>query len=273
MFAKTATRHVFSILLAILLLAGPALAAEKKKEEKKAGPPKITFMGVEVVDDPGLHMVTKDANVRAKPGTKAKKVSRFDKGTRIRSKGHLNAWLAVLGEDGKDLGFVYAPITMPLIDGMLSDDIRAQAQTSDGVVCDYNVHFEGKSLVDGVPFQTADYEVWFRCFLGAEKLVFPTTMFLTEGPYQMTRKGPFQITLDVPQVAGDEYEELLSVTMLYDADKDEVRFEGVSIKDLAKKPKDAKRSAEDLPRVLATAVEMVLASWSKKTLGAISKNL
>ena len=98
-------------------------------------------------------------------------------------------------------------------------------------------------------------------------------MFLTEGPFQYSRKGPFQVTLDVPQVAGAEYEETLSVTMLYHRNKGELRYDSASITKLASKPKEATRTASDLPGVLKAAVEMVLSSWSKKTLEVVSKNL
>ena len=252
----------------------PAKEAPKAAPEKKAEPETVKFLGLDITPQSGLYVATKDAIVRAKPGSSAAKVDAFDAGTQFHVKGAYKGWLAVADEEGKDLGYVFAAIAMPLYDGTLADDIRSKGTTADGIKCDYNVHFEGKSPVQDAPFDTADYEVWFRCYLSpGRKVTFPTNMFMTEGPYEMGHTGPYQITLDVRQVAGDEYEQTLSTTLLYDRDKGTVSFDGVTLDTLAQEPKVKTRKAATLPAVLGAAVEIVLQTWNRKTLETVAKNL
>lgn len=248
---------------AFLLSAQPTQAAEEAAATK--------FLGVKITPKPGTHVMMKDVNIRSKPATSGKKLGRFERGTRVSVAGYTKSWLAVL-QEGKPFGFVFAPITLPLIEGTLIKDIRKRAQTKDGIGCDYNIHFEGKSEMQDVPFETADYEVWFRCDVPhkGDKLTFPTIMFMTEGPFQMKRKGAFQISLDVLELEGGKYEEVLSTTMLYDRQKSEVRFDNINLKGFSSKPAKTKRPAADVPEALAAAVETVLATWTRKTLEAVA---
>ncbi len=253
-----------AILATAMAQGAPVCAAD---EDAKA-----TFLGQSITAQPGLHMAMKDINVRSKPNLSAKKIGLLNKGRKITVAGYADSWLAVI-KDGKDFGFVYAPITLPLIDGTLRKDIRGRGATADGVGCDYNIHFEGKSEMRDVPVETADYEVWFRCDYahGGGELMFPTIMFITEAPYQLERKGAFQITLDVPDLAGDEYEQLFSSNLLYHRNKKVVAYDGATLKRFVTAPTKKEIAADTTRAALGAGVEVVLSSWTKATLGAIAK--
>ena len=71
--------------------------------------------GVDIEPHSGTYLVLKDANVRARPETRSKKIGRFDAGDKVEATGRVKGpWLAVMTND-KTLGFVYGPILMPII--------------------------------------------------------------------------------------------------------------------------------------------------------------
>lgn len=252
------------ILACLLLAAGPTTAEEPAKKAT------ITFMGTEVEAHSGRYLITSDVNVRDEPKTSGKRLGGLEEGERITAVGRDGSWYAVR-QHGKDLGFIYSPVTVRVLDGVLEDDIRRSAKTADGTPCEYNIHYEGSTQVADMPLKTADYEVWFRCAFGDRKLTFPSTMFMTEGPYSLSKGGDHQITLDLPQVGGDDYEEVLSTTVMYDPDKGTVTYESSSLKDYATKPETGLRDVSSMIEALAAAVETVLASWTDSTLEAVAK--
>ena len=91
----------------------------------------------------GTYLVSRDVRVRAEPRTRSGEINRLSKGERVQAVGRPkeSAWLAV-SKDGKNLGFVYSPVLLPLIDGTLDDDLKGKASFGGGLSCDYAVRFE-----------------------------------------------------------------------------------------------------------------------------------
>lgn len=259
-------RPVAAAVLLIALAVGPALAAEKKS------PPKpMTFMGVKVKPFQGQFLVLKDVNIRARPKTKSKKVGSFKAGRRIdvvaRAPG---AWVAVR-EGGKDLGFVYDQILLPLIDGTLDSDLEGKTSVKGGASCQYRIRFEGKSQVEGQVFEIADYDVFWDCLDGKRKVKFRTPMFITEAPYQLGTKRIFQISIDVLDIEGG-YDDIFSTTLLYEKDKNRVVFDSVSIEKFGQTPATKEISAKTVPQALRAAVVITLATWNKSAWRDLIKN-
>ena len=249
-------RPVAAAVLLIALAVGPALAAEKKT------PPKpMIFMGVKVKPLQGQYLVLKDVNIRARPKTKSKKVGSFKAGKRIDVVARASsAWVAVR-EGGKDLGFVYDRILLPLIDGTLDSDLEGKTSVKGGASCRYRIRFEGKSQVEGQVFEIADYDVYWDCLDGKRKVKFRTPMFITEAPYQLGTKRIFQISIDVLDIEGG-YDDIFSTTLLYDKDKNRVVFDSVSIEKFGQTPATKDISAKHLPQALRVAVVITLSAWT-----------
>ena len=259
-------RPLVAAVLLIALAVGSALAAEKKT------PPKpMIFMGVKVQPLHGQYLVLKDVNIRARPKTKSKKVGSFKAGKRIdvvaRAAG---AWVAVR-EGGKDLGFVYDQILLPLIDGTLKKDLEGKTSVKGGASCQYRIRFEGKSQVEGQVFEIADYDVFWDCLDGKRKVKFRTPMFITEAPYQLGTKRIFQISIDVLDIEGG-YDDIFSTTLLYNKDKNRVAFDSVSIKKFGQTPVIKEIPAKTVPQALRAAVIITLATWNKSAWKDLIKN-
>lgn len=260
-------------LLAVLLVAwagavpggspGKALAAEKKP---------TVFRGVKVKPHHGTYLVLKDVNVRAGPKTKSKRIGSFKTGERIKVVGRAaGAWVAVR-KGGKDYGFVYDKVLLPLIDGTLFKDLEGKASVKDAANCDFIIHFEGKSPVEGQVFEIADYDVLWDCDWGTRKVKFRTPMFITEAPFQMGQKRIYQINIDILDLEGG-YEEIFSTIFLYDQDKGLVSFDGVSIEKYGRPPKPKEASVGSVAEALMASVKMGLTAWNKAAWKDLIKNI
>ena len=101
--AKPAIRlhHALCAGLALLVVSAPLAWAQSASS--KSGE---IFKGFELKPLSGRYLVMKDANVRAEPETKGKKIGCVKEGSRVDAVGRAKgAWLAVK-QDGRDLGFV-----------------------------------------------------------------------------------------------------------------------------------------------------------------------
>ncbi len=259
-------RPVVAAVLLMALAVGPALAAEKKT------PPKpMIFMGVKVKPLQGQYLVLKDVNIRARPKTKSKKVGSFKAGKRINVVARAaGAWVAVR-EGGKNLGFVYDQILLPLIDGTLEKDLEGKASVKGGVTCQYRIRFEGKSQVEGQVFEIADYDIYWDCLDGKRKVKFRTPMFITEAPYQLGTKRIFQISIDILDIEGG-YEDIFSTTLFYDKDKNRITFDSVSIEKFGQTPATKEIPAKTVPQALVAAVKISLTAWNKSAWKDLIKN-
>jgi hypothetical protein len=229
-----------------------------------------TFMGVKVKPHKGTFLVLKDVNVRAKPKTKSKRVGSYKTGQRVKVVARAGGWVAVR-KDGKDQGFVYDKVLIPLIDGALFKDLVGQVLVKGGANCEYIIHFEGKSPVEGQPFEIADYDVFWDCLLGKRKVKFRTPMFITEVPFQMGQKRIYQVNIDILDLEGG-YEEIFSTIFLYDQDKARIVFDGVSIKKFGKTPEKKEAPANSVAEALTGAVRIALTAWNKAAWSDLIKN-
>jgi hypothetical protein len=256
-----------AVLMAFVLLLPTAVRAADAK------PGELLVLGVPVEPVEGVYLVLKDVNVRAEPETNSKRVNKLEAGTKVKAVGRVKGpWLAVR-RDGKVLGFVYEPILMPMIDGTLAEPVGGTVAVHGVGQCVYAIEFVGKSEAGDQRFEFADYGVDWRCRPSGDTkkdLIFHTPMFLSEGPYQGTRKAVHQITVDVLELAGS-LEEVFSTHLLWDRNKGEVMFDSTTIKKFAHaKPPDAQK-AEVLSDALKSAVETAAHVWTESVWTALAK--
>lgn len=212
----------------------------------------------------GTYLVVKEINVRAKPKTSSRKIGSLDKGQRVEAVGRPKeaSWLAVRKQD-EDLGFVYAPALLALIDGALDADIKGRVSVSGGASCGYTIRYEGRAEVEGEPFGTFDYDLLLQCIHKGTLYEFLAPMFITEVPYDLSQKPIYQISIDVLEV-GDNYDETFSTVFMYHRKDRRVVFDGVSLKEFRAPPKVAEKPAEGVATALAAATEIAIAAWNDK---------
>jgi hypothetical protein len=229
------------------------------------------FLGVEVKPAQGTFLVTKDVNVRAGPKTASKRLSRLKKGMKVKAVGRPKnaAWLAVK-IDGKDLGFVYSSVLIPLIDGTIPDELRGSFDAGNNRACRYGILFEGKSQASGELFEIADYEVAYACVHKGKTVKFIALMFLIEAPFKVSKASVHQITIDVQGVS-EEVDRAFSTNFLFNTKKKTLLFDGVSLKKLGRKPASKKQSVDNIQHALKTAAETAPTSWTESVWESLKK--
>ena len=256
-----------SALLAAVLTATTPTPAQSTEPKHKT----IPFLNTQVYPVDGTYLVLQDANIRIRPATKGRRVGRRARGERVRvvgrAKGH---WLAIRGEDGKDIGFIYRSTLMPIIDGVLETAIEGRLPVSASRQCHYNLRFEGKTPAEGQAFEFADYGVKWTCDITGRQIIFHTPMFLTEGPYSGTFKPHHQITIDIMDIS-DNMVNVMSTHTLWDRDKAVVQFDGVTVKKFADKPKVSETKARNLSEALHAAVQISASAWNNSLWTAIAQ--
>jgi len=206
--------------------------------------------------------VTRDVNIRAKPLTKGRRLGQLKKSQRIQTVGKApGAWVAVRDGD-TDVGFVYAPILVAVINGELDAPVTGKARKSGHPECDYSIYFAGKSEAEGQYFKIADYEVHWKCQNSEGPREFMTPMFMTEGPYKSGKKTIHQITIDIVDTYGN-LDEVVSTTTFYDPDKTTLSFDGISVKRFSSKPDVLEVFVETIPKALEGTVNMTYEAWTK----------
>lgn len=246
-------RRLAAILAGALLLGSADTLAEERRN----------FLGETITVEPGRFFVTADVNVRAKPTANSEKVGRFGKGEKIQVVGRLDKQWYALEKDGQDLGFVYAPVLIPLIDGGLDKPLRGMTVGPNQSPCEYIVRFEGREQIKAkVPIPVANYEVGWRCRVNKrrDRVVIAGYMFITETPYDGTRRPRYQLSVDLPGIA-DEPEFVFSTTMILDVEKKQLRYEGVTLPKLGKKPNADVKPAPNVARALSQAMELAPETW------------
>jgi len=244
------------VLLALIVL--PASAAEK-------------FLGAEIVSGPGTYLVLKDANVRAKPETKSKKIGTVKEGQRLSSSGIVHAgagWVAVL-RNGEPFGFVYATALMAVLDGTLAKDLTGSVRVEGGIDCDYTIRFRGRSNAEGEALEIADYDLTSNC-RGGGAFYFWAPMFMTEGAYDLSDKQVYQISVDLLDIR-DDLDNVFSTISLFDLKKKKVIFDSHTIKGFGVKNMPKDRPAGSVPKALGGAAEMALKSWNGKIWKTLAK--
>ncbi len=220
----------------------------------------------------GTYLVSRNVRVRAQPRTKSDEINRLSKGERVQAVGRPKdaAWLAV-SKGGKNLGFVYAPVLVPLIDGTLDADLKGKVSFGGGLSCDYAVHFEGKNQAQGGDFDISDYEITYDCNRRGKEISFPAFMFITEAPYQVTEKQVYQISIDVLEIE-DGYDEIFSTILMYRRGSDLVVFDSVSMKNYMRPPRVKEKPAMSVEEALAAAVEMAPGAWNDKVWETLARS-
>lgn len=261
-FDRVSKERVFRLTLAAALLC--LIAGTAVSDDKSAGEAKSTeFMGIAVEPLSGLYIVAKDVAAQRGPDAGAGKSLSLEKGDRVEAVGRAKGtWLAVQSE-GKDAGFVPVGVLLPLIDGAVPGKLAGKAEGEGGRQCDYIIHFEGKSEVEGESFETADYEVRFKCISKGKPLDFRAYMFITEAPQHPSPKPVYQVSVDVLEVGG-EYEEVLSVILEYRPVDGVIAFDTVTLPDFAHKPKVTEYPAKTIAEALAGAVQTAVHTWNDK---------
>ncbi|MSO92679.1 MAG: SH3 domain-containing protein [Rhodospirillales bacterium] len=243
----------FHILLQLAALASAPSPAEAQQ----------MFMGVVVTPASGTYVILQDINVRAEPATKSNKVANLKTGDRVEAAGRVTGgWVAVRKGDN-DIGFVYAPSMMPLIDGVLTEDIRANIAIEKDIKCNYTVRFEGKNAIEGEDYDIADYEVAYVCQVGAKKVEFLASMYMSEASYQLSQNAVFQINIDVLDM-NRSFDNVFSTVLLYDREKEHVVLDSISIEDYRGTPGTKEKPAKTVAEALRVAVELALGAWSRK---------
>ncbi len=220
----------------------------------------------------GTFMALKNVNIRAKPETGSKRVTRLAKGEHVEVIGRPKdaAWLAVK-RDGKKLGYVYAPVMLPLIDGSLKKIAEGKiAAGKSAMECSFAIRFDSRNPTENSIFSTFDYDISFDCSGAAGKLSFLAFMFITEAPYDSSSKQAYQINVDVLGV-GEMFDEPVSAIFIYKRKKGKVVFDSVSQKEFSSPPDILEKPAENVRQALVGAVEMAVVSWNKKLWQALAK--
>jgi len=252
--AERIMKFLMPALMALVIFSAFSAVAEDR-----------TFLGQQIEDISGTYLVTKDVNIRAMPETKSKKLGSMKSGEQAtvvgRAKGGAG-WMAIT-KDGKDFGFVYSPVLLPILDGTLSETINGRVEPEIHSPCGYTIRFKGKNVVEGESFMFSDYEVQYRCNDKGKPFQFLAPMFMTELPYKMTQNPVYQISIDVMQVENG-YDEIFSTTFHYDRDKKLLIYEGLSIKEMGRQAKIKERAVTGVAEALAAVVELAPEVWNEK---------
>ena len=231
-----------------LTLSSLALAEDRK------------FLGADITVYEGTFLVTKAVNVRAGPKTEAEKLGTIKPGVRVfvvgRAKGGAG-WMAIQ-QDGKDYGFVYAPVLLPMIDGTLEKSYSGSVRTEKHSPCGYTFDFRGKNTVEEENYSFADYEIIYRCNEMGRPFKFLTPMFMSEVPFGS--KPIFQISVDLREIVNDS-DEIVSTSFDYYAEEKKIVFTGVSVKKLGRSPLEKEREVGSIAEALAAAVEIAPDAW------------
>ena len=219
------------------------------------------YRGVTLKPLSGRYLVLKDVNVRAGPKTKTKRIGRLKAGEWVEAFGRPKdaSWIAVK-KDGEQLGFVFAPMLVPIIDSTLKKPLSGKIKEVNNIKCSYTIKFIGKNSVQGEVFKTSDYEVYFKCRKKSRPFEFIAPMFITEGPYQVSRKPHYQISIDLLQVDSKKYEEHFSSIIIYQHNKKRVGFDTLTVKELGIKPTVKSKRAKSVSSALKGAVEIAVST-------------
>ena len=249
------TRCITTIVFSVALM----MAVEHSKAED------LNFLGIDVFAEKGTFLVTKRANVRVGPMTDSKKLEELKSGEEVQVVGRAKkgaGWMAIQ-KNGTDYGFVYEPILLPKIDGSLKESISGSVVIDEHTQCGYTFNFDDKNIVEEEKYVFSDYEITYRCNVKGQQFHLLAAMFMSEVPFHLTRKPVFQISVDLMEVENG-YDEIFSTVFDYRLRDGKVVFVGVSLKDLAKMPKEKERPAKSVAEALKAAVEIAPGAWGEE---------
>jgi hypothetical protein len=215
----------------------------------------------------GLYLVkSNNVNVRAKPSTNGKKLSKLQKRDIVISNGYIKGtnWLFVSEGDQK-LGYVFARSLTPLIDGTLKKPIKGSFSFSapQEINCSYDITYEGRAIEEETLFISADYQTQINCRSANININLDATTFMSEVPFDLRQKRIYQITLNLPEIAAG-YEEFVSATSLYNQEKSIVKMHHLAPKNLKVKKLPEPKPAKNIEEALRQALIMQLQSFNEK---------
>ena len=256
---------IFLVLTHVFTLR-PASGQDKIEKET------FLFLSTRVMPTSGNYLVIKDANVRDRPTTRGRRVGRRARGERVivvgRAKG---PWLAIRNEDGEDIGFIYKKTLIPIINGALKNTLEGRLHIAGSKACQYLVKFEDKSSAEGQVFKFSDYSINWFCKIAGQSLKFNTPMFLTEGAYRETSQSIHQITIDTLGLS-ESMERVLSTHILWDRQKQNVKFDSITVKKFGQKPNLNNVRAETVSDALHAAVRIAASVWNNFFWAVIGKS-
>lgn len=220
----------------------------------------------------GFYVAASAVNLRTKPSTQASKRGGLKRGMRVEAFGAAEngSWLAVR-QDDRELGFVFAEMLLPLIDGTLNAPIKGKTDSGNGKDCEYAIRFSGKNSVEGELFETSDYEIDWTCKINGREISFPGFMFITEAPFQLSNNRVYQISMDLLGVVR-EYDEVFSTVFLYRRDERKVVFDSVSMKDFAAQPGVNALEAASVAEALSAAANIAPGAWNERVWEMLAQN-
>jgi hypothetical protein len=224
------------------------------------------FAEILLSSSPKYYLAEKDVNVRSRPQTKSLRVSRLHKNERIKSAGRVKGtkWVAV-EKNQKIIGYVYNSFLVPIIDGRITELIKGNLSGNNvGArnlpLCNYKIKFDQKSKVDGDIQIISDYLLGMECDYEKKVLKIKATMFLTELPYLRNKKPIYQINIDISDILMED-EDMFSVSVLYDAVKNNVKYHSVSMDSMKSADVIPVQKASDVISALKGAVFIAHKSW------------
>ncbi len=256
------TRCIATIVFFVALM----MAVEHSKAED------LNFLGTDVFAEKGTFLVTKKANVRLGPMTESKKLGELKSGEEVQVVGRAKkgaGWMAIQ-KNGTDYGFVYEPILLPKIDGSLKKSISGSVVIDEYTQCGYTFNFHSKNIVEGKNYVFSDYDITYRCNVRGQFFSLLAAMFIGEVPFHLTRDPVFQISIDLMEVEKG-YDEIFSTIFDYMLKDKKVVFVGISLKGLAKIPKEKERPANSVAEALKAAVEIAPGAWGEEVWKQIHK--
>lgn len=250
------------VLSLAVLVGGPVRAQDQ--------PQGFKFLGHDIIKMEGAYLVTKDTIVRAEPLNEAKKVGSVSSGNKIQVIGKAKGgagWMAIR-RDGKDFGYVYASMLLPLLDGTLKRDITGRVMMSGRSPCAYSIRFNGRNVLENEVVSFFDYEIEYRCTDGGKAYHFYAPMFITEVPFRQTSDPVFQISIDLLGL-DDDPDNIFSMTFVYRRDDNLLVFDGFSNSEIGHTPEKSERPAHTVYEALAGAAETAPLTWTKETWNAL----
>ena len=217
-------------------------------------------LGYDVEDVRYHYIVTSDVNIRQKPQTNSKRLGKLPDGAEPDVIGRHKGWYAI-AKDGVPFGFVYGSVMLPTIPGKLAAPLKGRVFPSNRSACDYVISYESSDPIRGEFFGTSDYDVRLTCITTQEVLRVHLPMFLVEGPLGGRANPVFQISIDVPEIAGG-YDRVLSTISLFRAEDNVVRFDGFSLDGYGATPENREHPAETIDQALVAALDLAVKAWS-----------
>lgn len=225
------------------------------------------FSEITLEGQKGPHLVIKDnINVRAKPLSKGKKLSKLQKRETVTVLGYAKGtkWFAVQ-KNGNDIGFVYGMGLAPLIDASFDAPLlgRIDMSADQKPICTYKIIFDGRTTEEQIVFVASDYQAHFTCLYNKRSFTFNAIMFMSEIPYPRDNLPVYQITLDLPDMSTG-YEEYLSATSFFHKQKGKVLLDGISHKKFTNKDAKKEQPAQNPAEALKAAIALHFSAFNIK---------